>query len=299
MTVFVVKYGKPLFFLKKGVYLYKVNQEKLQVAQKWYHKATVQSALINALPNLVIVVISIVTLFVSLSISKDERTQNQSNFNQQMQRDSILNLAKDSITKRQMELANFQLKILQEEYVLDKKKKTESDMKNSTNLSIEGVSFLTYETKYQGGYLDSVYGFPPDIIYKEDDKNTISKNFQLLFRLTFYNFKSDSEILNLPLLQTLAEAQEYKNSHYIPKDFFLAKDFTVLCKIKNLTEFPITLNSNGKSHLSFPNSSYKISLSNFGSGNNNLILYPEHSASLMMQMTSSVDVVLINHLLQI
>lgn len=172
------------------------------MSQKWYQRASVQSSLINSIPNLGILAIAIITVIITLNISRDQSSQSQKNFNKQMLKDSLLNVQQDSITKQQVLLANLQLEILnkqfkndsidnlrqilisKEEYDLNAKKKIELDLMNSENLSVKGISFLTYETKYQNGFLDSVYGFKPDIIFKMNKDYTVSKNFQLLYRLT-------------------------------------------------------------------------------------------------------------------
>jgi hypothetical protein len=292
------------------------NDKKFDLSQKWYQKASVQSALINSIPNLGILAISIITIVITLSISRNERSQSQANFDLQMLKDSLLNAQQDSITKQQVLLANLQLEIAnrqfkndsidnlkqllisKREFDLNTKKKIELDLMNSENLSIKGISFLTYETKYQEGFLDSVYGFKPDIIFKMNGHYTVNKKFELLYRLALYNFKSDSAILNIPVLQTLKDAQHYIKSNNISKDFIIVKEFTIICKIENKTQFPIKLIYDTISKINLPNShnsnltpgnsNRNTSASSYR--NNDLLIYPGDKAALSMPFMSTLDV---------
>lgn len=279
--------------------------------QKWYHKASVQSAFINSFPNLGILIIAIFTVVITLNISKNQRSYNQANFDKQFSRDSVLSIQQDSITKQQTLLANLQLDILnkqfkndsidnfrqllisEENFNLNAKKRIQSDLMNNENLAIENIEFKTYETKYQNEPLDSVYQFTPDIIYKMNKANVVNKNFQLLYRLTLYDPKLDSELINLPVLQTFPDIVKYIGRHHVSNNFKILKKFTFICNIKNNTQFPIKLLSDSLSNLTLPYAddlfaSYK---SNRGTSiaTNNIIVYPNEKASVSSSFMFSVN----------
>jgi hypothetical protein len=224
------------------------------LTQKWFRKVTNQSALINSIPNVGLVVISIITLVVSLDISRTQISKNQENFDKQIRRDSLLAVQQDSITKQQTALTKFQLEVLTksfendsitnakrisialEEFNLNIKNKLESDIMNKENLSVKGISFLAYDTKYQEGNLDSVYGFDPDIIYPQEN-NKVRKDFQLLFRLVLYDIKTGSTIENMQMFQTIKDINEYISRKKINSQFTILKEFTVVCDLLNNTKF--------------------------------------------------------------
>ena len=112
---------------------------------------------------------------------------------------------------------------------------------NQENLSVQGVELKTYKTQFQNGFLDSVFGFSPNIIYKMDKDYSVSNHFELLYQLVLYNTKSDSFISNLPVLQTLSEMHNYMHTHNIGSQFSIFKQFIVICKVENKTQFPIRL----------------------------------------------------------
>lgn len=84
--------------------------------------------------------------------------------------------------------------------------------------------------------------------------------------------------------------QHYMKNHNISKDFIILKEFTVICKLENKTQFPIKLISDKMSEIKFPilhDSSLTTGPSN---RNNNLIIYPGEQAGLTMSFMTSVDV---------
>ena len=279
------------------------------MSQKWYKKASVQSALINAIPNLVIAGIAIASLIITFFIYKKQASQNQGNFEIQMERDSLLNDRQDSVTKQNLKLAKLQLEVInkqfindslnkireliiaQNEYGLVKKQNHESDIVTKQNLFIDNISFLSYETKYQEGFLDSIFGYNPDILYNNISNITSSK-FLLLQLLTLYDVKSDSELNNLPILQTLNEAEVYIRQKKINSKFQIFKKYTLLVSIINNTKFPIKLLNTGKTAITIDKLSNDSLFNQNKLIDNNKIIYPNEKSDIHMQIITSLDVIL-------
>ena len=274
--------------------------------QKWYNKVTNQSALINAIPNVGLVAISIITVLITLNISKSQIFQNQKNFDKQMQKDSLLNVQQDSITKQRTALTKLQLEVLnkqfendsinnykklliaKEEFKLNNKNKAESDLMNQENLSVNGVSFLTYDTKYQDGFLDSIYGFHPNIIYQTQNNN-VNNEFRLLYRLVIHNLNSDSLLLDLPILQTLSDANNYIKKSGFNSKFEILKEFTIVCDLINSTKFPIKVLESSKDRMRWVGKGYTFEAPKTVATGNSLIIYPGSKAGFTFSFFANVD----------
>ncbi len=227
------------------------------MAQKWYEKATVQSAIVNAIPNIAIATIAILSIVVTCNYSKKQISQNQTQFNSQMIRDSLQSIQEDSVTKKQMALTKLQLEVINKqyyndsinkirelliankEYYLFKKQNQELDLVTKENIYIDNISFISYKTNYQTDNLDSIFGFKPDIIYQEN-KNTIDE-FKLLHRLTFYNWESDKEFTTATNIFTLYEAKDFLLKQKTLSGFEIMKKIRLLIVIANNTKFPIKI----------------------------------------------------------
>ena len=76
--------------------------------QPWYEKATVQSSIINAVPNIVTGIIAVIAIIAAAKYSNLQIKQNQVNFEKQMHRDSLINIEQDSVAKLQIQYSGFQ-----------------------------------------------------------------------------------------------------------------------------------------------------------------------------------------------
>lgn len=275
--------------------------------QIWYKKATVQSAIVNAIPNLVIAGIAVTSLIITYQIYKHQEAQTQRNFAIQIKRDSLQTIRQDSVTKQNLRLAELQLKIINKQFTNDslnkaselkisknelaiiEKQNDEADMQTKENLYINKISFLTYETKYQRGFADSVFGYEPDKIYKSTE-NITSNRFVLLERLVLYDPKADSVVAGLPILQTVTEAKQYFSHKKIDPKFGISKMYTIVIDITNNTKFPIKILSTKNSTLTFKN------LSNLPEKtqqiDNSLIIYPGEKSKAKQSLIASLDVTL-------
>jgi hypothetical protein len=72
--------------------------------QKWYNKATVQSALVNSIPALLTAIVGIAGLLLTWNLSNKQLNQAFSLYEKQMHRDSLLNQKQNELTIRQLEL---------------------------------------------------------------------------------------------------------------------------------------------------------------------------------------------------
>ncbi|MBS1599519.1 MAG: hypothetical protein JST75_14935 [Bacteroidetes bacterium] len=202
--------------------------------QKWHEKATVQAALVNAIPAFFVALISIIALVSTCNYSNKQISQAQNNFNKQMDRDSVLASQQDSVTKkqlelnmqqdslaaRQVELAKFQfelsnkqhvwdsiskkqeLEILKKQYQLAQRQANELDTFNNSSVYIQKIKFITYSTPYTYQNVDSALGYPADIYYEWDRvNNRKDDHIQLIHCLSFYSWQKDYNEANDSILR--------------------------------------------------------------------------------------------------
>ena len=89
------------------------------MAQKWYQKATVQSSIVNAIPNLITATIAIVSIWISTKYSSQQIQQAQDHFKTQITRDSVLNIEEQKTTESQIHLSELQLRLAREKLSSD------------------------------------------------------------------------------------------------------------------------------------------------------------------------------------
>src|SRR5690606_2153736 len=157
------------------------------MAQKWYQKATVQSSIVNAIPNLITATIAIVSIYISTKYSSQQIQQAQDHFKTQITRDSILNIEEQKTTESQIHLSMLQLRLAREKLSSDStyfSKQTESyrqqlnlleqqrKEKNiliKNGLRINKIVLQKYETDFTQENIDSLCGYKPDYIFENSN----------------------------------------------------------------------------------------------------------------------------------
>jgi DNA-dependent RNA polymerase auxiliary subunit epsilon len=234
------------------------------MSQKWHQKASVQAAIVNAIPNLIIATITVVSLLLSAHYLNTQISQTQSNFDKQILRDSILNVSQDSVARKQLGLTNLQFQVLKKQFINDsitkekelqnsgkeleilKRQNAEDDISNISSLFISEVKMQTYETSYSGENIDSVMGYPCDY-ENETDEFKVKKNILLEQCLTYFDPQKDSDYISaVPVLLKKADAQEYLKEQWKIGQFLVGnpqmfKKFILRTKFENKGKLPFKL----------------------------------------------------------
>jgi len=276
------------------------------MANKWYEKATVQSALVNAIPNILIAFIAIISIIVTFYNYKHESSQIQVNFEKQITRDSVVNVQQDSVTKQNLKLAELQLELTKKQYTNDsminkselliadkqyrllEKENHEGDILIKENLFVDKISLQAFDTKYNEGFIDSIVGFAPDITYKINS-NTVGSHFLMLECLSLFDFKNDSLLNNSPNFFTVKDAQEYVVKRKVQQNFEISKKFTILIDLFNNTKFPIKSLNTNHSYCKIIDLTTDSSFESPLLFENNKILYPNQKITIPVEFYTSLD----------
>ena len=89
------------------------------MSQKWYNKATVQSAIVNGAPVLLTAIVGILGIYLTYRFNKNQLDQNYDLFRKQFQRDSISSNTQYALTNEQLFLFREELKLFKKQTSID------------------------------------------------------------------------------------------------------------------------------------------------------------------------------------
>lgn len=230
------------------------------MAQKWYQKATVQSSIVNAIPNLITATIAIVSIWISTKYSSQQIRQAQDHFKTQITRDSVLNIEEQKTTESQIHLSELQLRLAREKLISDstyfsrqtesyrqqlnllEQQRKEKNFLIKQGLRINKIVLRRYETDFTQENIDSLCGYKPDYIF--DNSNQLYKRkILMLHTLALYNRKDSSELTKRFNFFKLSEIDSFKaKSHILQSDLAnlnTVKKYTFVIEFKNNFDFPI------------------------------------------------------------